>query len=228
MNTFKIIAVDTDSVFFKKEDETPFTEDEQEQLLTELNTLYPPTIEWELNGFFPKVLTLKAKNYCLYDGKTIKYKGSSIKSSTLETALKEFIDEIVKAILNDQVPEIPTIYLNYVKRIHKIDSKEEMKKWCSKKTLTERVYESDRANETKILNAIKDSEYTNGDKVWVYYKDDETLGLVDNFNNDYNKTRLLEKLYKTSTRFKALVDQSLFKNYKLKKNQKELQELLNA
>ena len=41
-----------------------------------------------------------------------------------------------------------------------------------------------------------------------------------------NKDKLLEKLYKCTERFSAVIDQTQFKNYKLKRSKKELEQLL--
>ena len=228
MYNFKLVNADTDSIMVCKPDQSEFTSEEQERLLEELNSIFPETINWEQEGdLIKKVVVFKAKNYILYDGKKIKYKGSSLKSSTLESGLKEFIDESVKCLLEDRQEDFTNVYNKYVKILHNIQTKEEMKKWCSKKTLTEKVYDSDRLNETKILQAIQGAEYSHGDKIWVYFDNLDNLVLIENFKpNDYNVSKLLEKLYKCVLRFCDVVDTSQCLNYKLKRNKKLLEELI--
>jgi len=100
MNNFEIIACDTDSIFFKKPTGASFSKEEIEALRLSLNSLYPKTIIWELNGCFPVIATLKAKNYAIkhQDG-TIKIKGSALKATGKEKALQEFMNEFIKILL---------------------------------------------------------------------------------------------------------------------------------
>ena len=219
MNNFKVIACDTDSIFFKKEDKSKFTPNEQLKLVNELNSLMPKNIKWELNGFFPKIITVKAKNYImeLEDGQ-IKYKGSALKATTKEVALKQFIKEIVESIFNEKQNYVE-IYNTYVQEILNV---KDISRWASKKTLTSKVLTGTRLNETKVKDTIIDTEYAEGDKIHVYFKEDDTLSLVENFDGNYSKSRLLKKLYETSKVFATIIDKSIFKNYSLKKNYKEL------
>jgi DNA polymerase elongation subunit (family B) len=222
---FRLTSVDTDSIAFCKADQSPMDAEEQEQLRQELNTLYPERIRFMDDGYFQKSLVFAAKNYLNYDGKKIKTKGSALKSSTLESGFKEFLQTMASAILNDQTNYLE-IYNKYVKRVCSITTKEEMKVFCSKKTISNTTLESERTNETKIVDAIADTEYVVGDKVWLYFKNDKSLGLVENFNGDYDRNVLLKKLYNTAFRFENIINCDIFLNYSLKKNQKSLEALL--
>lgn len=224
---FKIANVDTDSFSCYKEEFLDISKEERESLLIELNSIMPSGVIWEDDGYYKTVIVFKAKNYVLFseDGK-IKYKGSSLKSSTLEISLKEYIDETVKCLLEDRQADVLNVYHKYVVAIHNVN-KDTIKQWSSKKTLTEKVYNSDRLTERKLLEAVEGAEYSPGDKVFVYFNDIDSLSLVENFKEGcYNKERLLEKLYKVSTRFSAVINTEEFKNYKLKKNKRDLQELI--
>lgn len=221
MHNFILNGCDTDSIMFSKPNSKEFSSEEQESLLEELNSLFPEKIKWDHDGYYKSVIYLKAKNYIMYDGVKKKVKGSSLKSSTLEAGYKEFIDEIVTAILEDKKC-YEEIYNKYVKRVCSITTIEEMKKFSSKKSLSNTTYSSERANETKILDAIKDTEYVVGDRVWLFFKQDNTLSLAENFNGDYNKEKLLEKLHKVSGRFSAVLDTTTWLNYKLKRNKEKL------
>lgn len=223
MNNFILTACDTDSLFFKKTNEDIFTKEEQERLNESLNSIFEEHIKWEPNGLYTKMVTLKAKNYILYDGKKVKYKGSSLKSSTLEIALKEFLQEIIQSILNDQTNYVE-IYNKYIKEINNI---QDIKRWASKKTISEKTLTSERANETKIMDAIKDSDYREGDKVYVYFKSDGSLSLIERFDGDYDKDAFYKKLYNTALRFETIMNcKELFLNYSLKRNKIKLEEVL--
>lgn len=216
---FQLTSVDTDSIAFRKQDHGEFSEEERVLLLKDLNSLYPELIRFTDDGYYKASLVFAAKNYILYDGEKIKYKGSALKSSTLETALKQFIDAMVKSILNgEELKQQVSIYHEWVKKIFAID-KTNIKDWASKKTLTEKVFSSPRTNEKKILEAVKGLEYAEGDKVWVFFTKNDALSAIENFEEkNYNVDKLLEKLYKCVKRFDTVLDITPFKNYKLKKN----------
>lgn len=225
MRNYKISNVDTDAIMIYKEDESVWTELEQSLFLEELNAQFPEKIRFEHDGIFEKVIIAKAKNYILYDGKKIKTKGSAFKSSTKSTALRDFMNEVIKAIIDDKV-NYEEIYNKYIRQIFSIKSNEEMKLWCTKKTLTDKVLESERTNEAKIRTALEESDYTEGDKFYVYYKEDDSLSLVEDFDGNYNKTRLLKNLFDTSKTFNTIIKDFQFMNYSLKRNKKLLEELV--
>lgn len=220
MNNFQITACDTDSIFFKKPDASFFSKEERQKLLNELNQLMPEKIRWELNDYFPKILTLAAKNYVMVteDGK-ITYKGSALKSSKTEPALKEFLYEIIQTILDEKF-EYREIYEKYVAEILNV---KDITRWSSRKTLTMTTYESTRANETKIIEAIRGTEYKEGDKILTYFDKDGNLKLVENYKNDHDVPRLLKKLFTISKIFDSILPEDTFINYSLKKNQKLLE-----
>lgn len=225
MHNFLLNGADTDSIMFSKSDGAAFSEKEQEQLLEELNSLFEKGINWEHDGIYLKVIYLKAKNYIMWDGKKLKTKGSSIRDQKKELALRSFLDEIIWSIIKDEPKEnLVEIYDKYLREAMNIS---EIKKWCSKKTITDKVYTSTRTNETKVKDAIVGTDYKEADKIWVYFKEDETLGLMENFDGKYNKKRLLEKLFKTAQVFSSVLDtKTLFINYSLKRNEKMLDEKL--
>jgi len=227
-HNFILTGCDTDSIMICNRDGGEITVEQREELLNEVNSLFPEYIKFADDGYYKSVLYFKAKNYILYDGKKIKYKGSSLKSSTLEPALKQFIDETVKCLIEDRQQDVLEVYNSYVKQIYTI-TKDNIKQWSSKKTLTDKVYNSERLNERKLLEAVGTAEYSPGDRVFVFFNEDDGLSLVENFTEGcYNKERLLEKLYKVSRRFEVVTDMSNCFNYKLKKNKKLLNDFFNT
>lgn len=219
---FTIANVDTDSVSFCLKDGADVTKEQINRLLDELNKLHPPNIVFTDDGFYPYFIVLRPKNYVMKDEKgKVKYKGSALKSPTLEPALREFIQEIVGSILNEKFNYVE-IYHKYVKEILNI---KDIKRWASRKTLTEKTLESERTNESKLRDALSSSTYTEGDRFYTFFKSDDSICLVENFDGDYNKEKLLEKLFKTSLRFETILDKNLFLNYKLKRNKQSLGEL---
>lgn len=226
MKNFKLCNADTDSITICREDESYLSKEERTSLLKDLNDHSPKGLVWEDDGYYKMIIVLKAKNYILHkeDGKIIK-KGSSLKSSTLEPALKEFLDSIINSLLNEEGHSALTnIYHKYVKEI---DDIKDIKRWASKKAITGKTLSSERSNESKIRDAIVGTEYVEGDRIYLYFKNDDTLSLVENFDGDYNKERFYKKLHNATKRFETVLPvNDLFINYSLKKNKEALCSIL--
>ena len=215
---------DTDSISFCKPDFSNYTEEERTQLLEEVNKLYPSKIIWEDDGYYKTVIVIKTKNYILYDGKKIKTKGSALKATTKEKALQEFIQDLVQAML-DQDVNLLEIYNKYALEIMNV---QDINRWTTRKTITDKVIKGTRENEKKVLRALEGTEYEQGDRVYLYYTSNDELSLPDKFNGDYHKDRLLQKLYDTLKTFSEIIDLELYPNYKLKKNKELLTNLVNS
>ncbi len=219
---FTLVNCDTDSIMVAKPDGTPFSEEEQTRLLNELNGLFPEQIRWEPDGTYPVVVVLKAKNYTLYDGKKITIKGSALKDPKKSPALKEFINKMIDCLLFDKT-NYQEIYHSYVKEILNVT---DIKRWASRKTLSSTMQESDRTNETRILDALEGSNYVEGDRFYTFFKSENEICLVENFIGEYDKSRLLKSLYNTASIFSTVLPtKELFINYSLKTKQKLLQDI---
>jgi hypothetical protein len=218
MYNFDLVNCDTDSIMVCKPNGEKFSEKEQENLLKELNSLFPEMIRWEADGNFETVIISKAKNYVMWDGKKLIIKGSSLKDPKREPALKEFINAIIQSIIDKKYNYVE-LYEAYVREILNV---KDIKRWCSKKTVTSKVMESERLNEIKIKEAIAGSEYREGDKIYLYYTPGDNLKLVENFDGRYNKTRLLKKVHNTIKIFANIVDMDQFINYSLVKQKEAL------
>lgn len=224
MNNFTLVNLDTDSISVCKNDMTPFSEEEQKYFLEELNDQFPEHIKFEPDGLFPKFIVLKVKNYIMYDGKKITIKGSGLKDQKRPQKHRDFYNEIIDALVFDKT-NYTEIYNKYVKQILTIDYNT-IKSWSTKKSYTEKVDTSERANETKVKDALVGSEYRQGDKIWVFYKEDKSLGLAENFIGDYNKEHLLKGLHSATKIFGNILNiKETFINYSLKKNKKSLEVL---
>ena len=219
---FKIVNADTDSISFTKENEGEFEEEEKKSLVQQLNSLFPQTIRFEDDGLYKCVIVFKAKNYVLFDGKKIKTKGSAIKATTKEPALREFINKVIGSIIDNR-NDYPFIYKEYVKEACSIS---DIKRWVTRKTISEKTLNPQRTNEEKIFDIIKDTDYSEGDRIYCYFRSDGSLALAENFDGDYDKDKMLEKLYKTAEIFDTVLSMENFKNYKLKRNKQELSEIL--
>lgn len=245
-NNFTLVNLDTDSISFTKPDGSAFTDDEQTDLLLELNSNFPEKIKWEHDGIYEKVVVLKAKNYILLkDGKITK-KGSSLKSSKIEPALKQFMGEVIDLLLTDRRDDVLNVYHKYVYEVHNLT---DISPWVSKRTVTEAVLNPERSNEQKVLDAVGSTPVSMGDKIYVYYADEEHTEEVPKYRTDKNTkekyiagyttkvitdhplrlrenwdaadpdhsvSTLLSKLYKTLVIFKNVIDIATIPKYHLK------------
>lgn len=219
-NNFNIVNADTDSISFCRKDNSPIIDTEQRLIIKDLNSNYPDMIEWENDGYFKAIIVVKAKNYAyLIDDKII-IKGSGLKATGKEPALREMIDRVVKSLLSVSDEKVDIIYNELIKEILNV---KDIHRWAKRAKISEAIMTSDRTNEVKIREALTGIKYQKGDIFFMYYNKEENLKLVDNFDSDYNEDTLLEKVFKTISIFDDLIDKKICINYKLKKNK----ELLN-
>lgn len=210
---------DTDSVtLFANGEAIP--KDTVMELIAEINGILPEQINFELDAFYDSLIVFKAKNYAYREKEKITVKGSALKGSTKCTALKEYTKKAIDMMLYDSsVEDLQGYYMNHV---HEILNITDMKRWSSRKTLSSTMEDSERANETKVMEAIKDSEYKEGDRFYTFYRADDSICLVENFNGDYNKKRLFKNLFDTTMIFDSVIPDAKekFLNYSLKRNEK--------
>lgn len=221
-HNFIIANGDTDSISFKKADEKPFTSEEQAELLAELNALMPEFIVWKNDKTYRRLIVFAAKNYVMDDGKKVTFKGNSLKATRKEPALREFLKEVVTFLLKDRKDQIFFLYMDYVRRIMSLT---DINPWCFKATVTKKVLEPQTVFNQKILKAIGNSPVSEGDKVYLFYREDGSLCLREEFKGECDRSRLLGKLRDTIETFRNVIDVGLFPDLTLKRNQEELAKL---
>lgn len=226
---FTVPKGDTDSITIYK-DGQPFETPEINSLIDEVNSILPPYINFELDAVYDVIVVFKAKNYAYREGTKISLKGSSIKGGTKSAALKEFQRKVIDILLegsNEDINDrLKVVYNDFVIRSQNLKTMEDIKQWATRKTLSSTMVESTRPNETKIIEAIKGTNYKEGDRFFTFYRSDDSVCLVENFEEDYNKVRLLKAIHDTITIFGDVLNiKDHFLNYALKKNQKLLENL---
>lgn len=219
---FNLVNCDTDSISYCRSDFKQIEEAERENLLCDLNALYPDKIRFEDDGYYKTVVVLKAKNYVLWDGKKIKIKGSAIKASTKERALKDLIGETVQYLLDGKENDLLLLYHKYVKEALNV---KDIKRWASRKSITEAVLNPERTNEQKVADALEGQEFQPGDRRYFYFKSDGSLSVVENFDGDYDKYKLIEKIWKTLQVFSTVIDMDVFPKYHLKTRRHLLEQI---
>jgi DNA polymerase I len=208
---FRLCNADTDSISIEKD--ATWNADIKQEVLNALNAISPSSIRWEDDGYYPRVLVLKAKNYVLDDGTKLKIKGSALKATTKEKALQEFIKRGVETLLDGG--SLTSLYETYAREILTLT---DITRWASKKSYTEAVASPSRTNEAKVLAALHGTEYRLGDKFYVYFTADGSLKLAEHWTGDHDAARLLDKLHDTAKVFSTVADLTHCPNYTLKRN----------
>lgn len=230
---FKIANADTDSILVTKEDNSIFTDEEQNDLLVEINSLMPPKIKFAHDGVFPLAVVFASKNYILKKWNKKKneyeiiYKGSALKAPMLEANLRNFLKDAVNLMLENNVECIPDLYKILVSKIYNLTS---IQGFTFKVPLTPNKmdYESEHPSAKKVQRLIERHklEVNVSDKLNCFYLEDGELELEEHFNGACDRIRLIEKLWNTSKRFENLLPcKEYFPKYHLKNMRDKLVEL---
>jgi DNA polymerase elongation subunit (family B) len=247
-NNFHFVLCDTDAVCFCKEDGSPFSKEEQVSLLEQLNSIYPEYINFEHDGVFSRLLCVKAKNYVMYDGEELEYKGSAFKSATKEKALASLLKEVVEALIFETDTPV-NIYHKYIKEALNIT---DMSRWVVKKSVTKKLLNGTRTNETKVLDAVDTDTIREGDKLYLYYAIDGEIQVIakgepqfykdgrpkmtenkilkqlHEFDGNYDKLHYIKRVYDTVSILKTVINMEEIPKYHLGKNKDLLEELCRS
>ena len=179
----------------------PFVERSEEMnkeeamiFLEGLNAQFPEEIKFSPDGIYDRYLIVSAKNYATKSDNKIVIKGASLKSNSRELALREFLERVLVAIMNDESHLVASIHAEYESEIENI---KDPRRWAARKTITESVLYSNGTTQRKIRKAIQGLGLGLGDKVWVLFRPDGSLIAMDNWKGDHCKKRLKAKLKKT-------------------------------
>ncbi len=215
---YALVNADTDSFSYTGSNQSFESE------LVEINSLFPDRIKWENDGEYKKVIVLKEKNYVLQglDGK-VTIKGSSLKDSKKEPALRDIMRNIIDLLLTDNIRVVLPLYESYVSEIMNV---EDISRWATKITVTKKTLEASTTRKKKELQALENESIAEGDKVYMFPVAEE-LCLVKNFKGDYNRRKLLERLYDTVSIFSGVLDITQFPKHHLKKAYNQLAEYHN-
>ncbi|MDX1545679.1 MAG: DNA polymerase domain-containing protein [Rhodothermales bacterium] len=106
-----VVEVDTDGVLFVPPPEVRGEEAER-AFLQALNRQMPEGIRIGFDGRFRRMLSYKKKNYALlrYDG-SMKFKGSSLVSRSIERFGRRFVREAIRLLLDEDVQGLHDLYL---------------------------------------------------------------------------------------------------------------------
>jgi len=86
-----VLEADTDGIYLSSEEHW----DHPETLLRKVSRVMPAGVELEFDGAYEAMFCYKAKNYALYDGKTVRIAGSALRSRGMEPFLKELTQALI-------------------------------------------------------------------------------------------------------------------------------------
>jgi DNA polymerase elongation subunit (family B) len=111
------VEVDTDGIYFIPPAGVESAEEEV-ALVGELSASLPVGIDVELAGRYRAIFSYKMKNYALlcHDGRII-VKGSGLKSRGMEKYLREFMQEMIKLLLQGDEERVEDLYLSYLEKL---------------------------------------------------------------------------------------------------------------
>jgi len=246
---YVMVNADTDSISFRKKDGSFIEEQVRIDLINEINDILPDIIEYEDDGFFSRVIVVKAKNYVLKDYATgkVKLKGSSLRDQKKEPALLEMLQSVIKDSLIDEKIDYVDVYHKYISEVLNISN---INRWAVKKSVTEKLQESERANETKVMDALDGEDFQTGDKIYVFNKvegevqkyikgvpavykktglpmmiPNKVLRLVEQFDGSYDVDHYIKRVYNTIKILENVIDMDRIINYSLSKYKPLLEKL---
>lgn len=248
MKSYNYIPVsnDTDAISFRKQDGSPFSKEEQNKLIDEINSLLPEMLEYEDDGYFETVLVVKAKNYVMRTpDMKVKKKGASLVDMKREPALREMLGELITDLMDTEGANALKIYHKYIQEAMNI---QDINRWVVKKSISDKVLNPQRTNEQVVLDAVKHKNPREGDKFYLYTALDgkrqkvakgepvflksgepsmipnNILKCAEDWRGDEYKIHYIKRVYMTLCILENLLDLDQFIKYHNKGNHKLLYE----
>jgi DNA polymerase elongation subunit (family B) len=201
----QIIEVDTDGVYFVAPPQI-HTETEERQLIEEISATLPKGIRLSHDGRYQGMISLKAKNYILFDyNNHLIIKGSSLRSRRDERVFRQFIVDIASLLIHGQLEKASETYLTLARKLQ--ESKIPPEEFCRWERITEKTFSN--PNLKRLSDAAKN--YKIGDKIAIYQRKDGSLAHIETYNNDEDQTYLLRRLHDMASRFQTLFNEAVFR-----------------
>jgi len=191
-----LIEVDTDGVYFQYPEGFP----------TEAISSFLYLPEWvvvEVDEKYDAMLSVQAKNYVLKpQGKDkLQYHGNSLRSRRDEHFGRDFIRDIIGALLAGQLENIPKMYVVYQGKIiaREIDKFDLAKRErISDKTMTSPA-------KKKLRAAVDQTELTEGDYIQVYQNEVGAYVPIEGYASDEDRYYYLDRLFKFGKRLENIL-----------------------
>lgn len=193
-----VIEIDTDGVYFQMPDGS--APDTDEQFIEGIGKTLPEGIRLAFDGRYAVMLSLKAKNYVLvgYDNKKV-FKGSSLRSRADEKFGRRFMNAAIDLLLAEDKEALADCYNEILTKI------ENRELGIEEIARRERVTENTFKSEARKRNAEAMKGLQVGDYAILYQREDKSLALAADYNNDEDIEYYQTKLYKFAERLKAAI-----------------------
>ena len=192
----KVVEIDTDGVYFQPPAEVQSEEDEI-AFVEQVGAVLPEGIRLAYDGRYKAMLSLKTKNYVLqgYDGK-LTFKGASLRSRADEKFGREFLNNAIQWLLNNEPDRVVAEYERLAREI--LNGTIDIEQLCRRERITQK---SKQPNHPLYPLAQR---FQIGDYIMVYRKRDGTLGLLEEYAQDEDREHYVDKLYKFAARLEPL------------------------
>lgn len=198
----RIIEIDTDGVYFVPPVGVE-GEAAERVYVAEIAACLPKGIRLAFDGRYRAMVSLKTKNYVLYDydgKKTLK--GASMRSRADEAFGREFLERAIDLLVEHRLEEIGQLYEETIRAI--LEGRVPVEKLCRRERVTEKTLTSSAKERSRaVIGAAVVGEY-----ITVYEKKDGSLGLLSDYAaGDENTVYYMEKLYKFASRLREAFDE---------------------
>lgn len=187
-----VLEVDTDGIYFVCNQTDPETI--RVQLESLLENKY--RLSLECNGV--RMLSLRAKNYALYDGKQLHVTGSALKNRGLEPFLRDFVDAVLHILLtgNDKEQE----RLQKIVDLYHVTVTQLVKQEIPMENIVRAVYKTrnDKSGTDRYIS-VKTSDGS------IYLRQDEEDAPENTLEWKYDCYSYVVKLYKCLLRFLPVI-----------------------
>ncbi|GAB4461646.1 MAG: DNA polymerase domain-containing protein [Armatimonadaceae bacterium] len=199
-----VIEIDTDGVYFQPPGDVE-GQAQEEAFVAKIGQYLPDGIRLAFDGRYAVMLSLKAKNYVLvsYEGKKT-FKGSSLRSRADERFGRVFLSKAVDLLLNERLDDLSALYHEL---LEKIENRELGIEQIARR---ERVTEKTFSSSAKKRNAEAMAGLSVGEYAVLYQKEDKSLALAEDYEDDEDIEYYQTKLYKFAQRLQAAIGEEQF------------------
>ncbi|MCE7700248.1 MAG: hypothetical protein K8E24_015930, partial [Methanobacterium paludis] len=196
----QVIEIDTDGVYFVPP-ATVMGEAAERAYVDEMGARLPAGIHLAFDGRYKAMVSLKTKNYVLYDydGNTI-FRGASLRSRADEAYGREFLSQTIGLVLEHRLDDVRALYERTIADIlnHRIP----IDRLARRERVTEKTFTS--VGKRRAARAAHDA--TIGDHVIVYERRDGALARVEeHVSGDENTAYYMQKLYRFASRLREAI-----------------------
>jgi DNA polymerase elongation subunit (family B) len=198
------IEVDTDGVYFVP---PPSVADEEAELayVAKIGEVLPGGIRLAHDGRYAAMLSLRLKTYALlgHDGSLI-MKGSALRNRRMERCLLAFLRGAAESFLRGERDEARESYFRLAERIRARNLEpSEFAQWgmLHQETIAKQPRLQTLMTRAQQLG-VREARF--GERLEFYERQDGTLALIDEYDNDENSGYLLRRLRDVAERFRGL------------------------